>query len=142
MKYLAKHHGQEFLYYLDSLEKEDNKVQVKLPCKKIKKEIPTEIITPNFKNLLMDFTYEMEDCSITHYEHYSGNLNPGNLIHAGRYAIEKHEETGKPVNTIIVSTGNPEKSPREAWIGKVNKFTPIRIIFLKEYNGDKRLKKC
>ena len=34
----------------------------------------------------------------------------------------------------------PNKSETECWIGKVNKYTPIRIIFLKKYPGDQRLK--
>ena len=38
-----------------------------------------------------------------HYEHYSGNLTHGNLTHTGRYDMELHEETGKPINTIIIS---------------------------------------
>ncbi len=79
----------------------------------------------------MDFVYEMVDDSYIHYEHYSGNLTHGNLTHTGRYDMELHEETGKPINTIIISTGNPNKSETECWIGKVNKYTPIRIIFLK-----------
>ena len=102
-----------------------------MPCTKIKKVYSTELITPNFKGLLMDFVYEMVDDSYIHYEHYSGNLTHGNLTHTGRYDMELHEETGKPINTIIISTGNPNKSETECWIGKVNKYTPIRIIFLK-----------
>ena len=46
----------------------------------------------------------------------------------------------EPINTIIISTGNPNKSETECWIGKVNKYTPIRIIFLKKYPRDQRLK--
>lgn len=111
-----------------------------MPCTKIKKVYSTELITPNFKGLLMDFVYEMVDDSYIHYEHYSGNLTHGNLTHTGRYDMELHEETGKPINTIIISTGNPNKSETECWIGKVNKYTPIRIIFLKKYPGDQRLK--
>lgn len=34
---------------------------------------------------------------------------------------------------LIKGTGNPNKSETECWIGKVNKYTPIRIIFLKKY---------
>ena len=41
---------------------------------------------------------------------------------------------------LIKGTGNPNKSETECWIGKVNKYTPIRIIFLKKYPGDQRLK--
>ena len=78
------------------------------------------------------YTTEMVDDSYIHYEHYSGNLTHGNLTHTGRYDMELHEETGKPINTIIISTGNPNKSETECWIGKVNKYTPIRIIFLKK----------
>ena len=65
-----------------------------MPCTKIKKVYSTELITPNFKGLLMDFVYEMVDDSYIHYEHYSGNLTHGNLTHTGRYDMELHEETG------------------------------------------------
>ena len=140
IKGLAKYYGQHLFDYLEALEKQTGKIQEPLPCTKIKRIYPTDMITPNFKELLMDFVYEMEDGSYTHYEHYSGNLTHGNLIHTGRYDIELHEETGKLINTIIISTGNPDKSEIEAWIGKVNKYTPIRIIFLKKYPGDQRLK--
>ena len=139
IKGLAKHYGQYLFDYLEELEKETGKIQEPLPCKKIKGIHPTELVTPNFKNLLMDFVYEMTDGSYIHLEHYSGNLTHNNLIHTGRYDIELHEETGKPVNSIIISTGDPNKSEIEAWIGKVNKYTPIRIIFLKSYPGDQRL---
>ena len=43
--------------------------------------------------------------------------------------------------TIIVSTGDPKKSARIAWINEKTNFLPFRIIFLKEYSGDKKLKK-
>ena len=140
IKGLAKYYGQDLFDYLEALEKETDEIHEPLPCTKIKKVYSTELITPNFKGLLMDFVYEMVDDSYIHYEHYSGNLTHGNLTHTGRYDMELHEETGKPINTIIISTGNPNKSETECWIGKVNKYTPIRIIFLKKYPGDQRLK--
>ena len=139
IKGLAKHYGQHLFDYLEELEKETGKIQEPLPCREIKEIHPTELITPNFKNLLMDFVYEMTDGSYLHYEHYSCNLTHSNLIHTGRYDIELHEETGKPVNSIIISTGDPNKPEIEGWIGKINKYIPIRIIFLKSYPGDQRL---
>lgn len=140
IKGLAKYYSQDLFDYLEALEKETDEIHELLPCTKIKKVYSTELITPNFKGLLMDFVYEMVDDSYIHYEHYIGNLTHGNLTHTGHYDMELHEETGKPINTIIISTGNPNKSETECWIGKVNKYTPIRIIFLKKYPGDQRLK--
>ena len=141
VKMLAKDYSQEFLDYLESLYQENHKNPVLLPCGKIKSKSSTEIITPTFKNLFMDFAYEMEDGTILHYEHYSTNLTDKKLTHTGRYDFEKHEETGKQINTIIVSTGDPKKSISELWLGVLTNFKPYRVIFLKDYDGGERLKK-
>ena len=133
IKCLASNYGQEFLDYLEALYKENSADFISLPCNKIKHEEPTEIITPDFKTLYMDFAYEVEDESITHYEHFSGNLTESKLVHTGSYVFEKYKQDLKKVNTIIVSTGDPEKSKREVWAGKIVKFNPIWLIFLKEY---------
>lgn len=130
---MAKYYGQHLFDYFEALEKQTGKIQEPLPCRKIKGIYSTDIVTPNFKELLMDFVYEMEDGSYTYYEDYNGDLSHSNLIHTGRYDLELHEETGKLINTIIISTSNPNKSEIEAWIRKVNKYTPIRIIFLKKH---------
>ena len=95
IKGLAKYYGQDLFDYLEALKKETDEIHEPLPCTKIKKVYSTELITPNFKGLLMDFVYEMVDDSYIHYEHYSSNLTHGNLTHTGRYDMELHEETGK-----------------------------------------------
>ena len=111
--------------YLEALYKENSDDFIPLPCNKIKHKEPTEIITPDFKTLYMDFAYEVEDESITHYEHFSGNLTESKLVHTGSYVFEKYKQDLKKVNTIIVSTGDPEKSKRKVWAGKIVKFNPI-----------------
>ena len=141
IKRLATDYRQEFLDYLDLLYHENHENPIELPSKKIKSKSATEIITPNFKTLFMDVAYEMEDGSILNYEHYSGVLTEEKLVHAGRYIFEKHEETNQKINTIIVSTGDPKKSVRIAWLGEKTSFIVFRIIFLKEYSGDEKLKK-
>ena len=114
IKKLATDYRQEFLDYLDLLYHENHENPIELPSKTIKSKSATEIITPNFKTLFMDVAYDMEDGSIVHCEHYSGVLTEEKLVHAGRYIFEKYEET----NLIV-----------------------FRIIFLKEYSGDEKLKK-
>ena len=141
IKILAKKYGQEFLDYLDLLYHENHDDPLELPCKEIDSEEPTEIITPTFQNLYMDFIYKMKDDSLLHYEHYSSNLTEKKLTHTGRYIFEKHEETGKKINTIIVSTGKPDKSIKKLWLGVRTSFEVFRIIFLKEYDGEEKLKK-
>ena len=141
IKLLAKNYGQEFLEYLDLLYHENHDDPLELPCKEIESEEPTEIITPTFQNLFMDFVYKMKDDSLLHYEHYSGNLTESKLTHTGRYLFEKREETKKCINTIIVSTGDPDKSIRKLWLGARTNFEVFRIIFLKEYDGEEKLKK-
>ena len=141
IKRLATDYRQEFLNYLDSLYHENHENPMELPSKTIKSNSATEIITPNFKNLYMDFAYDMDDGSILHYEHYSGVLTREKLIHTGRYVFEKCDATKQDMVTIIVSTGDPKKSARIAWINEKTNFLPFRIIFLKEYSGDKKLKK-
>ena len=140
VKCLASNYGQEFLDYLEALYKENADKFIPLPCMKIKHKEPTEIITPDFKALYMDFAYEMEDESITHYEHFSGDLTERKLAHTESYVFEKYRQDLKKVNTIIVSTGDPKKSKREIWAGKIVKFNPIWMIFLKETNGREKLK--
>ena len=89
----------------------------------------------------MDFIYKMKDKSLLHYEHYSGNLTESKLTHTGRYILEKYEETKTKINTIIVSTGDPDKSMKKLWIGARTNFEVFRIIFLKEHDGEEKLKK-
>lgn len=55
IKGLAKYYGQDLFDYLEALEKETDEIHEPLPCTKIKKVYSTELITPNFKGLLMDF---------------------------------------------------------------------------------------
>ena len=141
IKKLATDYRQEFLDYLDLLYHENHENPIELPSKTIKSKSATEIITPNFKTLFMDVAYDMEDGSIVHCEHYSGVLTEEKLVHAGRYVFEKYEETNQKINTIIVSTGDPKKSVRIAWLGEKTSFVVFRIIFLKEYSGDEKLKK-
>ena len=70
-----------------------------------------------------------------------GILTEKKLVHAGRYIFEKREESGKDIRTIIVSTGDSNKSSRIVWLNEKTNFTPFRIVFLKEYCGDEKLKK-
>ena len=141
IKKLASDYGQKFLNYLDSLYHENHKNPLELPSKTIKSKSATEIVTPNLKNLYMDFAYDMDDDSILHYEHYSCVLTEENLVHTGCYAFEKRRETKKDIVTIIVSTGDPKKSARIVWLNERTNFLPFRIVFLKEYNGEEKLKK-
>ena len=140
VKILASNYSQEFLNYLLNLHKKNNKEFIPLPNTKIKNKEPTEIITHDLKTFFMDFAYEMEDGSILNYEHFSGNLDYENLARSGAYVFEKHREDLQKVNTIIVSTGDPEKSKREVWAGEIVKFNPIWLIFLREHDGREKLK--
>ena len=80
IKKLATDYRQEFLDYLDLLYHENHENPIELPSKKIKSNSATEIITPNFRNLFMDFAYDMDDGSIVHYEHYSVRQD-GSILH-------------------------------------------------------------
>ncbi len=141
IKKLASDYGQEFLDYLDALYHENHKDPLELPSKKIKSKSATEIVTPDLKNLYMDFAYDMDNGSILHYEHYSGVLTEENLVHTGCYVFEKRRETKKDIVTIIVSTGDPKKSARIVWLNERTNFLPFRTVFLKEYDGAEKLKK-
>ena len=140
VKILASNYSQEFLNYLLNLHKKNNEEFIPLPNTKIKNKEPTEIITHDLKTFFMDFAYEMEDGSILNYEHFSGNLDYENLARSGAYVFEKHRENLQKVNTIIVSTGDPEKSKKEVWAGEIVKFNPIWLIFLREHDGREKLK--
>ena len=141
IKKLSQDYGQEFLDYLDALYHENHENPVELPCKTIKTESSTELVTSSLKNMYMDFTYVLVDGSILHFEHYSTVLTDENLTNTALYAFEKHKETDEQIITIIVSTADPEKSLRELWLNPVTNFTPFRVIFLKEYDGNEKLKK-
>ncbi len=140
IKKLSQDYGQEFLDYLDALYHENHENPVELPCKTIKTQSSTELVTSTFKNMYMDFTYELVDGSILHYEHFSTVLTDENLTNTALYDFEKHKETGEQIITFIVSTADPEKSLRELWLNPVTNFMVFRLIFLKEYDGNEKLK--
>ena len=88
IKKLSQDYGQEFLDYLDALYHENHENPVELPCKTIKTESSTELVTSSLKNMYMDFTYVLVDGSILHFEHYSTVLTDENLTNTALYAFE------------------------------------------------------
>lgn len=140
LKELAYFFGQHFFDYLEMLEKENNENYKEMSCKKIKDIYSTELITSKYTSQLMDFVYKMMDGSFVHYEYFSSNLTIDDVIRTGINDMNLYKKTKKLVNTIIISTGDPNKSVTNIKFSDENIYLPKKIKFLKNYEGDERLK--
>ena len=140
LKELAYFFGQHLFDYLEMLEKENNEKYTPMTCTKIKDIHSTELITANYTSQLMDFVYQMEDETFVHYEHFSSKLNENHIIRTGINDLNLYQKTKKLVNTVIISTGDPNKSVTNVKFSDNNIYIPKKIKFLKNYQGDKRLK--
>ena len=126
--------------YLEMLEKEHNENYKPLPCKKIKSLHSGELLTDRYRSLLMDFVYLMEDDSYLHYEHFSKNLSYYDIDRTLNYDVELHMENDEAlVDSIIISTGDSSKSKTSVKYSNFNSYAPAKVLFLKDYDGDKRL---
>ena len=126
--------------YLEMLEKEHNENYKPLPCKKIKSLHSGELLTDRYRSLLMDFVYLMEDDSYLHFEHFSKNLTHRDIDRTLNYDVELHMENDAVVDSVIISTGDPNKSKTSVDYSNFNNYTPAKTLFLKNYDGNKRLK--
>ncbi|WP_299524073.1 hypothetical protein [uncultured Methanobrevibacter sp.] len=140
LKELAYFFGQHLFDYLEMLEKENNEKYTAMTCTKVKNIHSTELITDDYTSQLMDFVYQMEDDSFVHYEHFSSNLTENNIIRTGINDMNLYKKTKKLVNTVIISTGDPNKSITNVKFSDNNNYAPKKMKFLKNYKGDKRLK--
>ena len=122
------------------LEKENNENYVPMSCTKVENIYSAELITDNYTSQLMDFVYLMKDGSFVHYEHFSSNLSENDIIRTGINDMNLYKKKKELVNTIIISTGDPNKSIQEFKFSDDNYYAPKKIKFLKKYKGDKRLK--
>ena len=126
--------------YLEMLEKENNENYEPLPCTKIKSLHSGELLTNKHRSLLMDFVYLMENDSYLHYEHFSKNLRSYDISRTLNYDVELHLENDEAiVDSIIISTGDSGKSKTNVKYSNFNSYAPARTLFLKDYDGDKRL---
>ena len=126
--------------YLEMLEKEHNENYEPLPCTEIKSLYSGELLTDRYRSLLMDFVYLMKDGSYLHYEHFSKNLTHYDIDRTLNYDVELHMENDEAlVDSIIISTGDSSKSKTSVKYSNFNSYAPARVLFLKDYDGDKRL---
>ncbi|WP_405304245.1 hypothetical protein [Methanobrevibacter sp.] len=103
-----------------------------------KKKYPTEIVTVNNENFIMDQLYERDDGLLNNVESQSSPTYKKELLRFNDYQRHSSINYKKPVNTIILYTGNPNHGLYELWVSETNLLKPKYIIF-KEMNGNIKL---
>ena len=103
-----------------------------------KKKYPTEIVTIDNENFIMDQLYERDDGILNNVESQSYPTYKKELLRFNEYQRYSSIKYKKPVNTIILYTGNPNHGIHEQWISETNLLKPKYIMF-KEMNGNVKL---
>ena len=126
--------------YLEMLDKENNEDYKPLLCTEIKSLYSGELITSRHKSLHMDFVYLMADGSYLHFEHFSKNLTNRDIDKTLDYDVELHIKEEAIVDTVIIATGDPDKSKTGVAYSNFNDYQPAKTLFLENFDGSKRLK--
>lgn len=129
-----------FFKYLELLRKENSDVEEPPFCTDIKRIHSTKVSIPVCVDVLFEVVFEMNNGNYIHYTHYKGDVNWKKILKCILRDLDVHEETEEFVDSIIVSSGNSEESETKAHIGGDNVARAMRIYFLKDYDGDQRLK--
>ena len=125
-----------FKYYWEKLPKEFHRY-IGEPGE-YKKKYPTEIVTIDNENFIMDQLYERDDGVLNNVESQSSPTYKKELLKFNEYQKYSSISHKKAVNTIILYTGNPNHGMYELWISETNLLKPKYLIF-KEMDGDVKL---
>lgn len=106
---------------------------------RIKEFYPTELITDDFKSLMMDLVFTTYNGEMVVLEFHSGNTGSKNLRKFFQYGANLSMEVNKPTNIYVIATGKREKSIKKIKTTNGLIFEP-KIIFFKDMDGDKELK--
>lgn len=125
-----------FKYYWEKLPHEFHRY-IREPGE-YRKKYPTEIITVNNENFIMDQLYERDDGVLNNVESQSSPTYKKELLKLNDYQKYSSINHQKAVNTIILYTGNPDHGMYELWVSETNLLKPKYVIF-KEMDGDIKL---
>lgn len=103
--------------------------------KKVKDAGATEIVILEIKNMLMDYTFLMEDDSYIHFEFQTSNKGIADLRRFRTYEALLNLQTGKDVVTYVVYSGDI-KNPLSGYESGINSYR-VNAISMANKNGDK-----
>lgn len=102
--------------------------------KKVKDTGTTEIVVLEIKNMLMDYTFLMEDDSYIHFEFQTTNKGIEDLRRFRTYEALLNFQTGKDVVTYVVYSGDI-KNPLSGYESGINHYK-INAITMADKDGD------
>jgi len=103
--------------------------------KKVKDSTSTEIIVLEAKNMLMDYTFLMEDDTFIHFEFQTTNRGIADLRRFRAYEALLSHQKGKPVSTYVVYSGDI-KNPMNGYEEGINTYR-VNAISMINMDGDK-----
>ena len=107
-------------------------------CKKIIQELPTELDTLYGMSRRLDKLILVDDGTLQNWEFQFKNMDENQLEIFWQYNIIKSAQTGKIVDSFVVSFGDPRLCNEEINVGRSIVFRPI-IKYLQKMNLDKKL---
>ncbi|ABR34425.1 MULTISPECIES: hypothetical protein [Clostridium] len=102
--------------------------------KKVKDTGSTEIVVLEIKNMLMDYTFLMEDDSYIHFEFQTTNKGIEDLRRFRTYESLLNFQTGKDVVTYVVYSGDI-KDPISEYYSGINSYK-VNAISMANKDGD------
>ncbi len=102
--------------------------------KKVKDTGATEIVVLEIKNMLMDYTFLMEDDSYIHFEFQTTNKGIEDLRRFRTYEALLNFQTGKEVVTYVVYSGDI-KDPISEYESGINSYK-VNAISMANKDGD------
>lgn len=106
--------------------------------KKIIQELPTELDTLYGMNRRLDKLILVDDGTLQNWEFQFKNMNESQLKTFWEYNNVKSAQTGKIVDSFVVSFANPKLCDEEVSVGRSIVFRPI-IKYLQKMNLGKKL---
>ena len=103
--------------------------------KKVKDTGTTEIVVLEIKNMLMDYTFLMEDDSYIHFEFQTSDKRIEDLRRFRTYEALLNFQTGKDVVTYVVYSGDI-KNPLSGYESGINSYK-VNAISMANKDGDK-----
>ncbi|EKQ57621.1 MULTISPECIES: hypothetical protein [unclassified Clostridium] len=102
--------------------------------KKVKGTGSTEIVVLEIKNMLMDYTFLMEDDSYIHFEFQTTDKGISDLRRFRTYEALLNFQTGKDVETYVVYSGDI-KDPISEYTCGINSYQ-VKTISMADKDGD------
>lgn len=103
--------------------------------KKVKDTGSTEIVVLEIKNMLMDYTFLMEDDTYIHFEFQTSDKGVSDLRRFRTYEALLNFQTGRDVVTYVVYSGDI-KNPSSGYESGINTYR-VNAISMANKDGDK-----